>query len=82
MAVIRVPDDEMGQRVHAVVAPAEGVVADDALATELIEYSRTRLAHFKTPRTVEFGQVPRLPSGKILKRALMARPQDPSRSQQ
>ncbi|MBF4476725.1 hypothetical protein [Rhodococcus rhodochrous] len=39
----------------------------------LIGYARERLAHFKAPRTVEFGEVPRLPSGKILKRALLAR---------
>ena len=42
-------------------------------AAELIGYARERLAHFKVPRTVEFGEVPRLPSGKILKRALLSR---------
>jgi len=73
VAVIGLPDEEMGQRVHAVVSPADGVVADEALAAELIGYARERLAHFKAPRTVEFGEVPRLPSGKILKRALLAR---------
>ena len=76
VAVIGMPDDEMGQRVHAVVTPADGIAADEALAAELIEYSRERLAHFKAPRTVEFGEVPRLPSGKILKRALLSRYED------
>ncbi|WP_420749375.1 acyl-CoA synthetase [Rhodococcus sp. O3] len=73
VAVIGLPDDEMGQRVHAVVTPAEATVANDALAAELIGYAREKLAHFKVPRTVEFGEVPRLPSGKILKRALLSR---------
>ncbi len=73
VAVIGLLDDEMGQRVHAVVTPADGIAADEALAAELIEYSRERLAHFKAPGTVEFGEVPRLPSGKILKRALLSR---------
>lgn len=72
VAVIGVPDDELGQRVHMLVTPAHGD-GDPALAAELIEYARARLAHFKAPRTVDFGEVPRLPSGKILKRALMAR---------
>jgi long-chain acyl-CoA synthetase len=73
VAVVGLPDEEMGQRVHAVVTPVDGVRADDALAAELVEYTRERLAHFKVPRTIEFGEVPRLPSGKILRRALLAR---------
>ncbi|WP_280490120.1 acyl-CoA synthetase [Nocardia carnea] len=73
VAVIGLPDDEMGQRVHAVVTPADGVVADEALAADLIAYTRATIAHFKAPRTVVFGEVPRLPSGKILKRALLDR---------
>ncbi|MCD2113567.1 acyl-CoA synthetase [Rhodococcus rhodochrous] len=73
VAVVGLPDEEMGQRVHAVVTPVDGVRADDALAAELVEYTRERLAHFKVPRTIEFGDVPRLPSGKILRRALLAR---------
>lgn len=73
VAVIGLPDEEMGQRVHAVVTPADGVDADEALAAELITHARDKLAHFKAPRTIEFGEVPRLPSGKILKRALLAR---------
>lgn len=73
IAVIGLPDEDMGQRVHAVVTPADGVVADDVLAGELVAYARGRLAHFKAPRSIAFGEVPRLPSGKILKRALLAR---------
>ena len=73
VAVIGLPDEEMGQRVHAVVEPAEGVTAGSELEAELIAYIRDRIAHYKAPRSVTFEAVPRLPSGKILKRELLAR---------
>ena len=51
VAVFGVPDAEMGEQVKAVVQPAPGVVADEALARELIAYARDRIAHYKCPRT-------------------------------
>lgn len=72
VAAIGLPDDEMGQKVHAVIAPASGVTADDALAAEIIKYCRAHMAGYKIPRSVTFGEVPRLPSGKILRRELIA----------
>ncbi|WP_232839975.1 acyl-CoA synthetase [Nocardia aurea] len=72
VAVIGLPDDEMGQRVHAVVQPAPGVTCGVGLERELIDYCREKLAHYKAPRSVGFGEVPRLPSGKILRRQLIA----------
>lgn len=71
VAVVGVPHEEMGQQVHAVVAPADGVVPSDDLAAELVTYVRERIARFKAPRSIEFGEVPRLPSGKLLRRALL-----------
>nr|WP_067662733.1 acyl-CoA synthetase [Nocardia miyunensis] len=79
VAVIGLPDDEMGQRVHAVVQPAPDVTPGPDLARELIDYCRDRLAHYKAPRSVSFGEVPRLPSGKILRRQLLADYVDPRR---
>jgi len=71
VAVIGVPDDEMGQRVHAIVQPAPGAVAGPGLASELIEFCRSRIAHFKAPKTVSFSsELPRTPSGKMLRRVL------------
>ncbi|MBV6756261.1 acyl-CoA synthetase [Rhodococcus opacus] len=74
VAVIGLPDDEMGQRVHAVIEPAADAVPGPALEAELIAYARDHLAHYKAPRSISFEEVPRLPSGKILRRELMARP--------
>jgi acyl-CoA synthetase (AMP-forming)/AMP-acid ligase II len=74
VAVIGVPDDEMGEQVKAVVQPIEGVEGDERLAAELIAYSRERLAAFKCPRSVDFeAELPRLPTGKLYKRILRDR---------
>jgi acyl-coenzyme A synthetase/AMP-(fatty) acid ligase len=49
-----------------------GIEPSDALAAELIEFCRERLSHFKCPRTVRFvDELPRLPTGKLLKRMLV-----------
>lgn len=72
----------MGQRVRAVVTPVEGADANDDLAAEPIGCAREKRAHFEVPRTVEFGAVPRLPSGKILERALLYRHEGAGLAQQ
>jgi len=71
VAVIGIADPEMGQRVHAIVTPTDMADAGDELAGELIKFVRQRIAHFKAPRSVSFAEIPRLPSGKILRRELM-----------
>jgi long-chain acyl-CoA synthetase len=71
VAVFGIPDDEMGEQVHAVVQPADGVEPSDALAAALIGYCRDRLAHYKCPRSVAFrDELPRHPTGKLYKRLL------------
>jgi long-chain acyl-CoA synthetase len=67
-AVIGLPDDRMGQKVHAVVELRRGVVPD---ASALLARVAERLADFKRPRTVEFvDELPREPNGKVLKTRL------------
>ena len=71
VAVIGVPNEEMGEEVKAIVQPAEGVVADAALAAEIAAHARERMAHYKCPKSVDFReQLPRLPTGKLYKRLL------------
>jgi len=71
VAVFGIPDDEMGEQVHAVVQPADGVAGTPEVASELIAYCRERLAHLKCPRSVDFrAELPRHPTGKLYKRLL------------
>ncbi len=74
VAVIGIPHEEMGEQVCAVVQPAPGVVPDGDLAAELKEFVRARIAHYKTPRVVDFvDQLPRSAAGKLVKRVLRQR---------
>ncbi len=77
VAVIGIPDAEMGQRVHAVVQPAVAGAGSPELAAELIEFCRARIAHFKSPGSVSFeDSLPRTPSGKMLRRVVAERYRD------
>lgn len=74
VAVFGVPDPEWGEAVKAVVQPSDPAAAGPALATDLIEWCRTRLAHNKCPRSIDFDlAMPREPTGKLLKRLVKAR---------
>ncbi|KPM54137.1 acyl-CoA synthetase [Frankia sp. R43] len=73
VAVFGLPDPEMGEYVHAVVAPADGVEGTDELAEELRTYLRGSLAGYKVPRVVTFrAELPRMPTGKLAKGQLRA----------
>jgi len=73
VAVFGVPDDDLGEQVKAVVQPVRGVVANEALAQELIAWCRERLSHIKCPRSIDFmAELPRHPTGKLYKRILKA----------
>ena len=72
IAVIGVPDEEMGERVVAYVEPA-GEPAPD-LAERLTAYGRERIAHFKVPREfIVTDDLPRTPTGKLVKGTLKSR---------
>lgn len=68
VAVIGIPDSKYGETPLAVcVMTADSQVSD----ADLIEFCRERLAGYKTPRRYEFvEEIPRNPSGKVLKRVL------------
>jgi fatty-acyl-CoA synthase len=67
-----VPDDKHGQRLRVVVVVREGhSITED----EVRNHVKTRLARFKVPRDVLFvDELPRNPTGKVLKRVLRELP--------
>jgi bile acid-coenzyme A ligase len=76
-AVIGLPDEERGSRVHAIVE-ADPV---DLTADDLIAFTADRLAPYKRPRTVEFVSTPlRDDAGKVRRSSLRAERLDASRS--
>ncbi len=68
-AVIGIPDDHWGEAVHAVVVCKPGM---QVTSDELIAHTRTRIAGYKVPRSIEFSteSLPKSGAGKILKREL------------
>ncbi|MEO9600126.1 acyl-CoA synthetase [Parasphingorhabdus sp.] len=70
-AVIGAPDDDMGEKVVAVVQPMDMAAAGDELAQELEVYLRQSLSGVKIPRQFDFrAELPRHATGKLYKRLL------------
>lgn len=71
VAVIGAPDEEMGEKVVAVVQPMDWAEAGEDLRADLLAYARKHLSHVKAPRVVDFMQeLPRHPTGKLYKRLI------------
>ena len=70
VAVIGVPDTKWGEAIKACVVLRPGVeLSEEAI----IAYTRTQIASYKTPKSIDFiAELPRNPSGKILRRELRA----------
>ena len=69
-AVIGIPHERWGERPKAFVTLNN---ESSATADEIIAFCRQRLAHYKCPDTIEFGQLPKTSTGKVQKFALRER---------
>ena len=63
-AVIAIPDPEWGERPKAFVTLKAG---QNTSAQEIIDFCRERIASFKCPAAVEFGELPKTSTGKVQK---------------
>jgi len=64
VAVVAVPDPKWGEvpKAFVVLKPGAGTSAE-----EIINFCRERMARFKVPRHIEFGELPKTSTGKIMK---------------
>ncbi len=69
-AVIPIPDERWGEVPKAFVTLKPGQAAS---AEDVIAHVRARIAHYKAPRQVEFGELPKTSTGKIQKYVLRDR---------
>ena len=69
-AVVAKPDDHWGEVPCAFVTLKDGESAD---AAEIIEFCRENMAHFKCPKAVVFGPLPKTSTGKVQKYVLRER---------
>lgn len=68
-AVVGLPDEKWGDRIHAVIAGRKGLEADAVL-----RFAKQRLASFKCPKSVEiWPELPKSAANKILRRAVRDR---------
>ena len=70
VCVVGVPDEKWGEVPKAFVVPRPGA---EVSAEAIIEFTRERMAHFKCPKHVEFGELPKTATGKIQKFVLRER---------
>ncbi len=69
-AVVAKPDAKWGETPCAFVNLRDG---SEATETEIVAFCRERMAHFKLPRTIVFGPLPKTSTGKIQKFVLRQR---------
>jgi fatty-acyl-CoA synthase len=70
VSVIGVPDEKWGEVPKAFIVTKEGAPVSDI---EIMEFCRQNIAHFKCPKSVEFGDLPKTATGKIQKYILRER---------
>jgi long-chain acyl-CoA synthetase len=74
VAVLGVPNADLGEEVKGIVQPARWEDAGPELEAELIEYCKSQLSAYKCPRSIDFvEELPRLDTGKLYKQELRKR---------
>ncbi|MBG52856.1 MAG: acyl-CoA synthase [Rhodobiaceae bacterium] len=69
VATIGVPNDEWGEEVKAVVQLADGIAPSEEIRADLMQFAADHLPGYKRPRSIDFAtDLPRLPTGKIVRR--------------
>ena len=63
-AVVAIPDEKWGERPKAFVALKPG---EEATEQEIVDFCKERLARYKAPAAVEFGELPKTSTGKVQK---------------
>ncbi len=66
-AVIGLPDEEWGEKVTAIIKLK---MAETVTEEEIVKYCQERMAKYKVPKLVVFGDIPRTASGKIQKQKI------------
>jgi fatty-acyl-CoA synthase len=66
-AVTAMPDEQWGERPKAFVTLKKG---EEATEEEIIDFVKERIARFKAPAAVEFGELPKTATGKVQKYVL------------
>lgn len=70
-AVVGAPHPDLGEQVAAIIEPRDWASAGPDLAAEIRAFLSNRLSRVKMPRRIDFiAEMPRLPTGKLLKRQL------------
>ena len=64
VSVVGVPDERWGEVPKAFIMRRTGSSVEES---EIIEFTRERIAHFKAPKYIEFGELPKTATGKIQK---------------
>ena len=67
VCVVGVPDDQWGEVPKAFIVRRAGSNVTEA---DIIDFTRERIAHYKAPKHVEFGELPKTATGKIQKYVL------------
>lgn len=72
--VFGVPNDEWGESVMALVVLKDEGELSPEIVQSIIDFARSHLAGYKVPRSIDVvGDLPRLPSGKLQRRAIRDR---------